>query len=774
MTTHHSYGNAQTAHSQSQTPFRQQFMQQHQASLPQSSNAYPSIPSTTNQQSQAALIIQQALMSGAAANAGNAYPQTSNAALLNALLAQQQQNNNKTNAQIPQQFGPRPGAQANANPLAGLNLNGITPALAAALLQPGQMSGNVNAPNSLHHLSGGYPYGQRLAQNQLQSEALIAMQRQHSGGGGLSSSSGALPHLGSGAIVGSQQHQQQQQQQMSQQQLQAIAQLSMLQNNQASGMNMNMSANANAKGNYSSGTTMGNLGGIGQLPAHQQVALLNAMQNLNGGNLDNAAQYMNGMKNAVAGQRNGNPFPGRANPPRPAGPTSSSSALGRIPSNGTMSGNILQHQMAGNFNALGQNQSQPPLQQPGGSNGTAAVRNSAGGMVMGSEVPPPLPQYTAAQTSESVSVQGTTRMGPGSQAIPGEIAAIDPIQTLREIGRTLAQLGITVEAAVNAGLLGGLSASDVRIVTDAHRVSTASGGAAQGKMQSQALAIGYVTADGGNVSRMDSLGNFINLNRKTDQGAAPVVHHHRGFEEYPGRYGMRKDHFAMDDAHRNQGTNSAPNPSSPTGSIGGMSAMSAPVANHKSSNEYRSLEMLKEKYGSEKNFDDAASSIQSALDAKDEVDALLSEIDTESYHKIKHADEMVLQAKMKESNPTFDATQYGFFDAQSNGSREGLLETPLNAASNSSDALSTADDVIENRPNKLSLKVLSSSQGDLEKMHNGCEMTEAGSSAWSSSCFPRDSLKITEGGKEGQDASAGRTRDCIGNWIAGLSLGTGF
>ena len=40
---------------------------------------------------------------------------------------------------------------------------------------------------------------------------------------------------------------------------------------------------------------------------------------------------------------------------------------------------------------------------------------------------------------------------------------------LQDIGKTLAQLNITVEAAVNAGLLGGLSASDVKIVAEAHR-----------------------------------------------------------------------------------------------------------------------------------------------------------------------------------------------------------------------------------------------------------------------------------------------------------------
>lgn len=43
-----------------------------------------------------------------------------------------------------------------------------------------------------------------------------------------------------------------------------------------------------------------------------------------------------------------------------------------------------------------------------------------------------------------------------------------PHRPPQDIGRTLAQLNITVDSAVNAGLLGGLSASDVRIVGDAH------------------------------------------------------------------------------------------------------------------------------------------------------------------------------------------------------------------------------------------------------------------------------------------------------------------
>lgn len=52
----------------------------------------------------------------------------------------------------------------------------------------------------------------------------------------------------------------------------------------------------------------------------------------------------------------------------------------------------------------------------------------------------------------------------------GRPPAANPVQTLQEIGRTLSMLGITVEVAVNAGLLGGLSATDVRIVAEAHRL----------------------------------------------------------------------------------------------------------------------------------------------------------------------------------------------------------------------------------------------------------------------------------------------------------------
>lgn len=53
---------------------------------------------------------------------------------------------------------------------------------------------------------------------------------------------------------------------------------------------------------------------------------------------------------------------------------------------------------------------------------------------------------------------------------PGGDGQNDPIQTLQDIGKTLAQLNITVEAAVNAGLLGGLSASGEAAVQVSPRV----------------------------------------------------------------------------------------------------------------------------------------------------------------------------------------------------------------------------------------------------------------------------------------------------------------
>ncbi|KAL4425675.1 hypothetical protein ABPG75_009691 [Micractinium tetrahymenae] len=102
---------------------------------------------------------------------------------------------------------------------------------------------------------------------------------------------------------------------------------------------------------------------------------------------------------------------------------------------------------------------------------------------------PPLPPQQVAHPPAAVGALAGLGGRPG-----GGDGQSDPIQTLQDIGKTLAQLNITVEAAVNAGLLGGLSASDVKIVAEAHRaeMDTARAGTpgAQAGGMSPAMPIG--------------------------------------------------------------------------------------------------------------------------------------------------------------------------------------------------------------------------------------------------------------------------------------------
>eukprot|EP00877_Chromochloris_zofingiensis_P002307 jgi/Chrzof1/12077/Cz06g20160.t1 len=69
--------------------------------------------------------------------------------------------------------------------------------------------------------------------------------------------------------------------------------------------------------------------------------------------------------------------------------------------------------------------------------------------------------------------------GEGSLASPESVEMF-----LKAVGARLADLNITVEQALNAGILGGLSAAQVKILSDAHRA----GG--QGRMASAGLAVG--------------------------------------------------------------------------------------------------------------------------------------------------------------------------------------------------------------------------------------------------------------------------------------------
>ena len=108
----------------------------------------------------------------------------------------------------------------------------------------------------------------------------------------------------------------------------------------------------------------------------------------------------------------------------------------------------------------------------------------------------------------------------------------NPIHTLQEIGRTLFNLGISVEGAVNAGLLGGLSASDVKVVVEAYRIE--------------------------NDLRSRRTAQHVYAERQSHATSAP-----RNFATMP--------HSSS------YGNLSAPNPSSPAGSTGNVSTGSLPM-----------------------------------------------------------------------------------------------------------------------------------------------------------------------------------------------------
>ena len=210
--------------------------------------------------------------------------------------------------------------------------------------------------------------------------------------------------------------------------------------------------------------------------------------------------------------------------------------------------------------------------------------------------------------------------GMGSASLPGSRdQAADPIQTLQDIGRTLSQLGITVEAAVNAGLLGGLSASDVRIVAEAHRVDVE-------------------TRNNVHVNRINAPSPFDPQGKMLQDAALPQQRAFFG-------HGMR--------SNETNGPSSAPNPSSPAGSVGGASVVSAPAR--------------PQAFGpGSQNGNSDETSIPDDDDAA--VDALLADIEDASgpierggNRENTAVDEAAIKAKMEELAAQFDAAQYGFF-----------------------------------------------------------------------------------------------------------------
>jgi hypothetical protein len=206
---------------------------------------------------------------------------------------------------------------------------------------------------------------------------------------------------------------------------------------------------------------------------------------------------------------------------------------------------------------------------------------------------------------------GNGRIQPSIVNISGEKPS-NPIQTLQDIGKTLSNLGISVEAAVNAGLLGGLSAADVRIVSDAHRM----------------------------ISDNKILeGDKSNLNSSMSNHIASYMKEHGS-------------HLARSNSV--PGNASAPAPGSPAGSVGGMSTASLPV--HLNLAPTSPVEK------------------KTTLEDDSLLDQLL-ESSNEQQGVVKNpVDEEWVKAKVESSMANFDAGQYGFFGVDDNQTGDGGIE----------------------------------------------------------------------------------------------------
>lgn len=188
----------------------------------------------------------------------------------------------------------------------------------------------------------------------------------------------------------------------------------------------------------------------------------------------------------------------------------------------------------------------------------------------------------------------------------------NPIQTLQDIGKTLSNLGISVEAAVNAGLLGGLSAADVRIVSDAHRLSTE--------------------------SKMPEGEKSVHANSTMSNHIAAYMKEHGS-------------HLARSSSV--PGNASAPAPGSPAGSVGGMSTASLPV-----------------------NLNVAPTSpAEKKSNSEDLLLDQMVQSDNEKQNAVKNSfDEDWVKAKVESSMANFDAGQYGFFGIGDNPTGDGIIE----------------------------------------------------------------------------------------------------
>lgn len=228
-----------------------------------------------------------------------------------------------------------------------------------------------------------------------------------------------------------------------------------------------------------------------------------------------------------------------------------------------------------------------------------------------------VPTRTSMNESNPVQHQGTAAAAagrPSAAPIRSREGMANPVQTLRDIGKTLYHLGITVEGAVNAGLLGGLSASDVRIVLDSYHIET---------------------------EAMSSVPQVATPNASASTAFAPRTSH----VLVPQNARLQK---AKSGSFSNL---SAPTPSSPAWSAGAGSTGSLPL------DMGSTMQKSPKSKGTSVADDDGSS------------DSLLDQL-IESSANIAHSD-TTETLHIPENNSMFDAAQYGFFEGVSKHRKAG-------------------------------------------------------------------------------------------------------
>ncbi|KAK9816962.1 hypothetical protein WJX72_007550 [[Myrmecia] bisecta] len=118
--------------------------------------------------------------------------------------------------------------------------------------------------------------------------------------------------------------------------------------------------------------------------------------------------------------------------------------------------------------------------------------------------------------------------------------------TLVGLGKTIAQLGLTVEAAVNAGLLGGLSVADIRVLAEAHyhEATRLKGGAVQ-PSKAQHIQAAQQAAMAAERMRYGGLANSLQLQQHQQQQVAQLQQQQQRALEAQYAENMRNNNTAL-------------------------------------------------------------------------------------------------------------------------------------------------------------------------------------------------------------------------------------